>query len=315
MRRWGAAGLQVVMGILLCWGVTHAALSKYQQKEQAARDACKAERAKMTPQQQKQLQCGTPEVSLVSRAVVKPGETAEVSINGKFPAGTSFVFHSDSIEVLKEASNANSYRATIKAVPGGLPRTVSVSALTPVCCKGAYLSQAIKITANYLWDLQAANGWKIKAQPLPSDAAGNRELRYALEFFRGGESTPFTRRQATLYPAEGDSDSLSFSISGQDESGMNAQQQIESVTKQLQNPNLSDADRDKLMKKMEEVMTQMTKSIQDPGYIKKIQAEQANFGCQGIRLNLQNGTLTGNMNCSEKVGRSIAVTGTMRMLP
>jgi hypothetical protein len=184
------------MGILLCWGVTHAALSKYQQKEQAARDACKAERAKMTPQQQKQLQCGTPEVSLVSRAVVKPGETAEVSINGKFPAGTSFVFHSDSIEVLKEASNANSYRATIKAVPGGLPRTVSVSALTPVCCKGAYLSQAIKITANYLWDLQAANGWKIKAQPLPSDApeTGNCAMRWSFSAAANRRRSPGDRR-------------------------------------------------------------------------------------------------------------------------
>ncbi len=315
MRRRGVVGLQVVIGIMLCWGVTHAALSKYQQKEQAIRDSCRAERAKMTPEQQKQLSCNTPEVSLVSKASVKPGETVEVAINGKFPAGTRFVFQSDSIEVLKEASNANSYRATIKAASGGVPRTVSISALTPQCCKGAYLSQAVKITGNYLWDLQAANGWKIKAQPIPSDPAGSRELQYSLEFFRGGASAPFTKRPATLYPAEADSDSLSFSISGQDESSMNVQQQIESITKQLQNPNLSDAERDKLMQKMQDVMAKMTQTIQDPGYVKKIQAEQAEFGCQGIRLNLQNGALTGTMNCSEKVGRSIAITGSMKPLP
>lgn len=303
------------MGILLLWGVTHAALNKYQQKDQAIREACRAERAKMTPQQQKQLACNTPEISLVSKAAVKPGETVEVAINGKFPAGTNFVFQSDSIEVLKESINANAYRATIKVAPGGGPRIVSINAITPLCCKGAYLSHALSITGKYIWDFQAANGWKIKAQPLPQDPSRGQELLYTLEFFRGNETAPFAKRRATLYPAEADSNSLSFSVSNQDESSMNAQQQIESITKQIQNPNLSDADREKLMKKMEDVMTQMTQGIQDPGYIKKLQAQEQEFGCNGLHLNMQNGTITGNMNCSEKVGRSVALTGTMKMLP
>jgi hypothetical protein len=315
MRRWGITGLKIVAGIVLFWGVTHAAMSKYQQKEQAVRESCRAERAKLTPQQQKQLPCNTPEVSLVSRAIVKPGETVDVVINGKFPAGTSFVFHSDSIEVLKESSTANSYRATVKAAAGGGPRTVSISALTPVCCKGAYLSQALTIMANYAWVLQASNGWKINAQPLPSDPSRGREPLYTLEFSRGGETAPFAKRRATFYPAEGDSESFSFSISGQDESSMNVQQQLETTTKQLQNPNLSDADRDKLMKNMETLMTQMTKTMQDPGYLKKLQAQEQEFGCNGIHLNLQNGALSGNMNCSEKVGRSLSITGTMKQLP
>ena len=315
MRRWSMAGLQILTSIVLFWGVTHAALSKYQQKDHAVRDACRAERAKLTPQQQKQLQCGTPEISLVSRAMVKPGETVDVVINGKFPAGTSFVFQSDSVEVLKESSNANAYRATVKAASGGGPRTVSISALTPLCCKSVYLSHALTITGNYAWDFQAANGWKVKAQPLPSNSSRGPDLLYSLEFFRGSEAAPFAKRKATLYPAEADSTSFSFSISNEDESSMNVQQQLEDLTKQLQNPNLSEADRDKLMKKMQDLMTQMTKNIQDPGYIKKLQAQQAEFGCQGIHVNLQNGTVTGNLNCSEKAGRSIALTGAMKQLP
>jgi ribosomal protein S8 len=96
---------------------------------------------------------------------------------------------------------------------------------------------------------------------------------------------------------------------------MNVQQQLEALTKQLQNPSLSDADRDKLMKKMQDLMTQMTKTMQDPGYIKKLQEQEQEFGCNGIHLNLQNGALTGNMNCSQKAGGSIKITGTMTQLP
>jgi hypothetical protein len=315
MRRWGIASLKIVAGIVLFWGVTHAALSTYQQKEQAVRESCRAERAKLTPQQQKQLPCITPEISLVSRATVKPGETVDVVINGKFPAGTSFVFQSDNIEVLKESCLANSYRATVKATASGGPRTVSISAITPICCKGTYLSHAITISANYVWDLQASNGWKVKAQPLPADSSRGRELLYALEFYRGSETAPFIKRRATFYPAEGDSTGFSFSISGQDESSANVQQQLETIMKQMQNPNLPDAERDKLTKKMEDLMTQMTKTMQDPGYAKKLQAQEQEFGCNGIHLNLQNGALSGNMNCSEKVGRSLTITGTMKQLP
>jgi hypothetical protein len=316
MRRWEIVGLQVVAGVMLFWGVTHAALSNYQQKEQAIRESCSAQRAKLTPQQLKQTNCGTPQIALVSRPRIKPGETVDVAFNGTFPAGTAFVFQSDSVEVLKESCAANSYRATIRVSPGVAPKTVSVTALTPApCCKGAYLSHALTITANYAWDMQGSNGWKVKALPLPSDPSAGQEMLYALEFYRGSETAPFAKRRATFYPAEGDSSSFSFSISGQDESSMNVQQQLEALTKQLQNPSLSDADRDKLMKKMQDLMTQMTATMQDPGYMKKLQAEAQEFGCSGIHLNLQNGALSGNMNCGQKAGGSIKMTGTMRQLP
>ena len=300
---------------MLLWGITHAALSKYQEKERAISEACRAERAKMTPQQQKQLQCGTPEVSLVSRTVVKPGETGEVALNGKFPAGTKFIFQSDSIEVLKESSNVNSYRATIRAVAGGGPRVVSVSALIPVCCRTAYVSRAVYIGGSYSLDLQAANGWKVKGQALPMDMSRSTDQTYLLEFFRANETKPFAKRKATFYPAESDSAGISLSISGEDETSMNAQQQMENLTKQLQNPNISDAERDKLMKKMEEVMTQMTKNIGDPSYLKKLQAQEEEFGCRGIHLTMQNGAVTGNMNCSQKAGNNISLTGAMKLMP
>jgi hypothetical protein len=320
MHKNGRIALLAVTGVMLLWGVTHAAISKYQQKEQAIREACKAARDKLTPQERNQLKCNTPEISLIKPAVVKPGETAEVTITGKFPAGTNFVFQSDCIEVLKESSNANSYQATIKVAPGCGPETVSISGLIPVCCKNAYLSEALKITGNFEWELKAANGWTVKAHAIVAAPGENQsnELRYLLEFFRGAETSPFAKRSANLHPSNSAPPSYYFSISSQDESVTSPQQEMAAISKQMMNPNLSDAERDKLNKKIEEIMARMNKEIQkmsDPAYIKKLQAEEQEFGCTAINLTLQNGALTGNMLCSEKVGRNINLTGTMKLMP
>ncbi len=319
MNKCGRVGLLLMTVIMLCWGVTNAALSKYQQKEQAIRDACKAAREKLTPQEQKQLQCGTPEIRLVSPITIRPGETMEVAFAGKFPAGTNFVFHSDSIEVLKESSNANSYRATIKVAPGGGPENLSVSAIIPVCCKTAYQSNAVIISGNFQWELKGANGWTVKARakaPGPGERQTS-ELAYLLEFFRGSETTPFERRTATLYPEQSVPPSYRFSISQQDESSMNSQQEMQRISQQMANPNLSDADREKLMNQMQEMVARMTQEAQkmsSPAYAKQMQAKQQEFGCTAINLRVENGAATGNMLCSEKVGRNIAMTGTMKYL-
>jgi hypothetical protein len=319
MNRFCKTSLLIATGMMLCWGVTHAALNKYQEKERAIRDACKIAREKLTPQEQKQLQCSTPEIRLVSPVVIKPGETMEVAIAGKFPAGTNFVFNSDSVEVIKEAANANSYRATVKVIPGVGPGEVSLAALTPVCCKSAYQSRALVITGNFEWELKGSNGWTVRAKSKISSPGEkpSGELAYSLEFFRGSDAAPFEKRAATLYPEASTPPRYRFSISNQDESAMNAQQQMQAIGKQMQNPNTSDADREKLMKKMQDMIAQMTKDAQkmsDPAYLKQMQAKEQEFGCTAINLQLQNGAATGNMLCGEKVGRSITITGAMKYL-
>jgi len=322
MRRIGRIGLLVAIGAMLTWGITHAALSKYQQKRQEILAACKAAREKLTPEEQKQLaaKCNTPEIALISPAVVKPGDTVEVILTGKFPAGTSFIFESDGIEVLKESSAANIYRATVKVDPGRGPESLSVSAYIPVCCKNTNRSNAIAITGNFEWELKAANGWVVKAHAI-APAAGSApttELNYALEFYRASETAPFAKRRATLHPSTySEPPSYYFSINNQDESAMNAEQEMESIGKQMQNPNLSEADRDKLMKRigaMTESMTKEAQKMSDPNYIKQLQAKEQEFGCTAINLKVQAGAATGNMHCSEKVGQDIKLTGTMKML-
>jgi FKBP-type peptidyl-prolyl cis-trans isomerase len=324
MRKLGRISILVGIGVLAAWGMAHAYLGKYDLKRQEILAGCKAARDKMTPEELKQLaaRCATPEISLVSPSTVKPGDTVEVTVTGKFPAGTSFLFESDTIEVLKESSVADSYRATIKVNSAGGPEKLAVTAFVPVCCKAKRRSDAIAITGNFAWELKAANGWTVKARsvaPAPGDSR-SKELAYALEFYRGAETTPFEKRRATLFPSLSPPSydlTYYFSISNQDEGSMNAQQEMENLGKQLQNPNLSDNEREKIMKKISDAVDNMTKDLDKksgPDYVKQLQEKEQAFGCTAINLKLASGVATGNMTCSEKVGRSIALTGTLKSL-
>jgi FKBP-type peptidyl-prolyl cis-trans isomerase len=321
MPRIGRIGFLVVVGTMLGWGVTHAFLSKYQQKRQEIMAACKAARDKLSPEELKALaaKCPTPEIALVSPAVVKPGDTVEVTVTGKFPAGTTFLFESDAVEIVKESAAANSYRATIKIASGGGPERLSVRAFVPVCCKSNSRGNAITVGGNFEWELKGANGWTIKARSAAPASRPNQaqELPYSLEFYRGNETVSFEKRAAMLSPSQGDPPSYYFSISNQDASSANAQAEMEAIGKQMQNPNLSDAERDRLMKKMEETIARMQKDLAkmtDPSYMKQLQQKEEEFGCASINLNLQNGIAAGNLNCSQKVGRNIKLTGTMKYL-
>jgi hypothetical protein len=200
--------------------------------------------------------------------------------------------------------------------PGCGPQIAPVSAFIPVCCKSAESSEAINVTGNFEWELKAANGWTVKAHAIVAGPGGFQmsELPYSLEFFRGAETAPFAKRRATLSPARSDPPSYYFSISNQDESAPNVQQEIANITQRMTNPNLSDAEREKLAKKMEEIMTKMTQNVNDPAYLKKLEEQQQEFGCTAINLELENGAMTGNLTCSEKIGRSIGLTGTMKLV-
>ncbi len=323
MRKLGRIGILAGIVVVAAWGMAHAYLGKYDQKRQEILAGCQAARDKMTAQELKQLPCATPEISLITPSAIKPGDTAEVTVTGKFPAGTQFLFESDAVEVLTESCAANSYRATIKLNSTVGPENLAVRAYAPVCCKTRNRIDAIAIAGNFAWELKAGNGWTVKAHSVAPAAGESRSkgLAYSLEFYRGAETTPFERRRANLFFSRFSppsyEPSYSFSISNQDEAGMNAQQEMESLGKQLQNPNLSDAEREKIMNKISAAVNNMTKDMDKktgPDYVKQLQEKEQAFGCTNIDLKLADGAATGNMTCSERVGRNIALTGTLKSL-
>jgi hypothetical protein len=138
-----------------------------------------------------------------------------------------------------------------------------------------------------------------------------------MEFYRGTETVPFAKRQATLHPSHSEPPNYYFSISNQDETQMSAQMEMQTVMQKMTNPNITDAERDKLSKQMEQISARMQAEVQkmtDPKYIQKLQAQEQEFGCTAMNLKVQSGAATGNMTCSEKAGRSISMTGTMKLM-
>lgn len=320
MRKYGKTVALVVVCGLVAWGVSRAMASKYQQKRTEILAGCKAERDKLGPAEQKALEgkCATPEISLVSPSNITPGQTVDVTVTGKFPAGTRFLFESDCVEVLKESVAPNSYCATIQLAASCGPHTIGVTAFAPVCCKSGRKDGALKVGGSFAWDMTASNGWRIKATaaaPLPGMRESS-EQTYVLEFFRGSETAPFRKHQATLYGSNTLPATYNFSISEQNELEGSPMVEMQKIGAQLMDPNLSDAEREKVMKRYEQLLQTISKEankLSDPNYIKQMEAKKAEFDCRHLDVTSQNGTLTGTMNCSQKVG-SLKITGTMKLL-
>jgi hypothetical protein len=320
--RFGKSVSLVVVCTLLAWGLARAAISKYQQKRQEILAACKVEREKMGIKDISQIRakCPTPEIRLVAPTKVSPGDQAEVTVTGKFPEGTRFLFGSDNIEIVKESTAANSYRASIKVAANGGPESIFLEALTPVCCVSTRREASLVIGGKFNWDLKADNGWRIKgsADVPPGGSGSSAELKYMLEFYRGNETAPFAKRRATVFPSGGSgTPSYNFSISQEDEANMSAQAEYERLAREIANPNLTDAQREKLMQQLQATMQKMTEQMGrmgDPAYLKKLQAQQEEFGCTSLNVSMQNGILTGSLQCSQKVGRNIPVNGNLKYL-
>lgn len=259
----------------------------------------------------------SPQISFVSAACLPPGGTGQVVIRGKFPPGTRFVFENDSIEVLNENLAGGEYRATLKAAPGIGPQSAGVMAITPATCLTARSDRAAVVGGSYEWTLDAANGWKIVARSKAGGCSERGDAPYDVQFFRNGEAAPFEKRAATLSHSVYDRENFRFTISSQDPQMQSRQEDAQALMKRMMDPNLSPAERDRLLRQIQQAQEQMmatAKKMTDPNYMKQLQAQQEQFGCERIRLEESAGAVKGRLNCSEKAGRQIAVTGTMKYL-
>jgi hypothetical protein len=104
----------------------------------------------------------TPEVQFKgpgaqSCAVVCPGKTATVLLEGKLPLKSGVFVHSLDIEVVKEEVSAKGWEATLKAKPLAPPSRVSVDVLAPVSLAGQYV-QGLTIGCGYTWVMDVEAG-------------------------------------------------------------------------------------------------------------------------------------------------------------
>lgn len=310
--------------VLVVLAVGRAANYRYQETERAFRQACSAELKKLGAAGDLRTKYPTPVVTAVSSGCLLPGGTAEVVVRGKFVPGTKFIFQNDNFQVVKESLAGGEYRATVKATPGVGPQTADLQVISPVTCTGAFQHRAVAIGGRYEWKMEAANGWRIEARPAAggtcgAQLAGGQQIRpgkYDLLFYRAGENAPFEKREATLDFSLWNRANYAFSVK---DAEIGPSSSHEALMKKLQDPNLPMEERQRLMQdfmKMQGELIAAAQKMSDPAYRKAQEAKKLEFGCGFIDLELPAGSTSfkGTMRCSEKVGRQIAVTGSMKSL-
>ncbi len=312
--------------VLVALAVGRAAAFRFQEAEKAFRQACRAELQTLgIDRGAAKAKYPTPYIASISSGCLLPGATAEVVVTGKFVPGTKFVFQNDNIQTVKESLSGGEYRATVKAAPGIGPQTADLTVISPVTCITARQQRAIAVGGKYEWNLQAANGWRIEARPAAVGACGGvlkadqfrRPDRYEVLFYRAGENAPFEKRQAELQFSLWNRANYAFSLKEGGAGGSG--NPYEAMATKLADPNLPEAERQRLMQELMKAQAEMVAKMQqmaDPAFIQAQQAKKLQFGCEFIELEAPPGAaaVAGTMRCSDQVGRQIKLTGSMKQL-
>ncbi len=298
-----------------------AGMQRFQEKERVLREQCRAELQKLgITRADAKVKYPTPSIGLVTSGCLLPGGTAEVVVKGKFAPGTKFLFENDNIEVIKESLVGGEYRATVKAAAGVGAQSAALVAITPVTCLTARAERAVSIGGKFEWSLDSANGWHIVARSpsgkaCPAQSGGDDS--YDLLFYRKGEANPFEKRKATLYFEPYGETNYRFNISEEDPQITGGVENMQALMQKLSDPNISDAQREQLMKRLEQMQEQMQANIQkmsSPGYAQQREARRKQFGCRNIELSVAGGAAKGALRCADAVGTQIGVTGAIKFL-
>ncbi len=308
--------------LLFALGLCRAAKFRFQEKEAAAFKEAGEQLAKLgITRTAAKAKYPTPEIRMTSKACLMPGESGEVVVTGKFAPGSHFFFESDNLEVVKENLAGGEYRATLKATAGIGPQGAALLVVTPVTGLTARQDNAVLVAGRYEWTMNAANGWRVVARsPAGNSCDATAGRPYDVQFYRNGEPAPFEKRTATLYYSIYEQTGYSFSLSQEDPNAF-GMQDMTTLMQKLGDPKLPAAQREALMKDLQKMQTTMQATMQanlakmsDPANIARAQQKLLDFGCERISVGMQGGSLNGEMRCSEKVGKKIALTGTVKFL-
>jgi hypothetical protein len=307
--------------VLAALGLARAARFQFQEKEEALLAASRAQLQKLgITRDEAKKKYPTPEIHMVSSDCLLPGTTGDVVVKGKFAPGTKFVFENDNINVTKEGLTSTEYRATVQVAAGTGPQPVPVWAMSNVSGIVARQSNGFRIGGRFEWSIEAANGWKIVAAAPAGRACGgpaNGDDQYTMSFYQKGANTPFEKRRASLDYSPYDAPNYRFDVSADDGAASAGLEDMTALMQKLADPNLSDAQRDQLMKRVEAAQEQAQKNLAkmaDPDYAKQLEAKRQQFGCKEVDLAVEGSSFTGELRCAPAVGEHIAVTGTLKLL-
>jgi FKBP-type peptidyl-prolyl cis-trans isomerase len=324
LNRFTRTLLPAAVLLLAVLGIARASLDKYEAKRQAIYEEAKAQQQRLGITNRATLasQYPTPEITLGNVTCVAPGATVQLVVKGKFQPGTKFLLKSEHLEPVNETVTPTEYRAAVNVPATGIgPEEADLEAYTPVSGARQGVTRAVIVTGRFEWDMNVSNGWRVIARLVEDTRCGrpdgNGQMKYSMEFYKGAETTPFEKRTATLYYSSYNRQPYRFSID-EDTATTSSQNEMEELAKKIQGGNLTSAQMEKLMARMEELqkkmMAEMTKRA-DPAYQKQLEEKKAQFGCRTIELQvLPENHLEGRMSCSEKVGSDLKITGTLKYL-
>jgi len=242
-------------------------------------------------------------------------------VKGKFAPGSKFLLQSDHIVIVKESLTATEYRATIKAQAGIGPEVADIQVFSPVSCISAQAQKAAVVTGKFEFDLQASNGWRIKARPVSDtrcNPRGRSEFSYNVEFFRGTETVAFQKREGELTYSPYSQNPFYLRVQ-EEQFGGDLNARMMALTKKMMDTSLSEAEREKAMTEIGAIQEKMVAQFQDKAVMQKeaqqLEQRKKEFGCTNLDLRLNGSQVQGVMRCGELVGRSIQVNGTMKVGP
>jgi len=245
-----------------------------------------------------------------------PGTGVTVTLAGKFPPGVTVLSDRDGAVLSGAALSSSSYSARINVGAMEGPGYVKLWAFTPVHHVWVTMP-VIFIDTVYRFDLRSANGFTVKVSPLAKSFTVDDKkaaLQYKAEFFKPGETTPFQTRAGSMdyFPDEDTSTRLDISLPEPDGA---AAKDLGEITKKMNDPSLTQAQRSELtvqmIKAQQRMMEEMTKA--DPAAAQK---KIDDFGCRMMQVYRDKaGAIEANFICGKNFnGGVLRTTGTMTVV-
>lgn len=252
---------------------------------------------------------------------IAPGGSTAIALAGIIPAGVTVLSDRDGAVLSAGTMTASSYAARLTVGAGEGPGFVKLHAITPVSNSTTPVPVAF-IDTIYRFEFKAADGLTIKLTPLEKTFALTNEdrdarLQYQAEFYKPGEVKPFEIRSASMLFMQSQEPQLRLDVGiGDSLTTKSATQEMDEIGKQLEDPKITQAQRDALMQRFTKAqmraMDEMLKGATMEA-AKAADKKTEDFGCRLVQIDPgANGAARATVLCGKNFYKgAIQVTGTM----
>jgi hypothetical protein len=247
---------------------------------------------------------------------VAPGGSVSINLAGRLPQGVVILSERDGAALSGETVSAQSYSARLTVGPNEEPGFVRLWAYTPVSFELTSVPVAF-IDRVYQFELKSANGYTVKVMPVEKTftvEGPNATVKYQADFYKPGETKPFETMSARHDFSTGDEPHARLDLHLLISSA-SPEAEIDQIGTQLEDPKLTDEQRDALMLRRMNVqrrmIEEMAKGLQtDPASLNK---KQDDFGCHLLQVYPGNaGAVKATVLCGKNFnGGALEMTGTM----